>query len=104
MGLASTRALAASTAVLSLLTAGDDVVAGDDLYGGTFRLFDKVFRRLGLTFIYADARDPARSRRRSTPRTRLCWIETPTNPLLRLADIRAGRRRLRCARRALVRR
>ena len=80
--------LAASTAVMSLLSAGDEVLAGDDLYGGTFRLFDKVFRRLGLTFVYTDARDPAAVTGAITPRTRLCWIETPTNPLLRLADIR----------------
>ena len=57
-GLAFNAGLAASTAVLSMLDAGDEVVAGDDLYGGSFRLFDKVFRRLGLKFIYADARDP----------------------------------------------
>jgi cystathionine gamma-lyase len=80
--------LAASTAVMSLLSAGDEVVAGDDLYGGSFRLFDKVFRRLGLTFVYADARDPGAVAAAIGPRTRLCWIETPTNPLLRLADIR----------------
>jgi cystathionine gamma-lyase len=87
-GLCFNSGLAASTAVLSLLSAGDEVVAGDDLYGGTFRLFDKVFRRLGLTFVYADARDPAAVAAAITPRTKLCWIETPTNPLLRLADIR----------------
>jgi cystathionine gamma-lyase len=87
-GLCFNSGLAASTAVMSLLSAGDQVVAGDDLYGGTFRLFDKVFRRLGLTFVYADARDPASLREAITPRTKLCWIESPTNPLLRLADIR----------------
>src|SRR5262249_43046104 len=57
-GLAFNAGLAASTAVLSTLEAGDHVVAGDDLYGGSFRLFDKVFRRLGLSFSYVDARDP----------------------------------------------
>jgi cystathionine gamma-lyase len=88
-GLCFNAGLAASTAVLSLLSAGDEVVAGDDLYGGSFRLFDKVFRRLGLRFVYADARDPRSVAAAITPRTRLCWIETPTNPLLRLADIRA---------------
>jgi cystathionine gamma-lyase len=87
-GLCFNSGLAASTAVLSLLSAGDEVVAGDDLYGGTFRLFDKVFRRLGLAFVYADARDPRTVAAAITPRTKLCWIETPTNPLLRLADIR----------------
>jgi cystathionine gamma-lyase len=88
-GLAFNAGLAASTAVMSLLDAGDHVVAGDDLYGGSFRLFDKVFRRLGLSFTYVDARDPAAVASAIGPRTKLCWIETPTNPLLRLFDIRA---------------
>jgi cystathionine gamma-lyase len=88
-GLAFNAGLAASTAVLSLLEAGDHVVAGDDLYGGTFRLFDKVFRRLGLSFTYVDARDPKAVAAAIGPRTRLAWVETPTNPLLRLFDIAA---------------
>jgi len=88
-GLAFNSGLAASTAVMSLLDAGDHVVAGDDLYGGSFRLFDKVFRRLGLAFSYVDARDPAAVGAALQARTRLVWIETPTNPLLRLYDIRA---------------
>jgi cystathionine gamma-lyase len=88
-GLCFNAGLAASTAVLSLLSAGDEVVSGDDLYGGSFRLFDKVFERLGLKFVYADARDPEAIARAIGPRTKLCWIETPTNPLLRIADIRA---------------
>jgi cystathionine gamma-lyase len=94
-GLAFNAGLAASTAVMSLLDAGDHVVAGDDLYGGTFRLFDKVFRRMGLSFTYVDARDPAAVAAAIGPRTRLCWIETPTNPLLRLYDIRAVARACR---------
>jgi cystathionine gamma-lyase len=88
-GLAFNAGLAASTAVLSLLDAGDHVVAGDDLYGGSFRLFDKVFRRLGLSFTYVDARDPAAVAAAIGPRTRLAWVESPTNPLLRLFDIAA---------------
>jgi len=87
-GLAFNAGVAASAAVLSTLDAGDHVVAGDDLYGGSYRLFDKVFRRLGVTFTYADARDPANVAAAIGPQTRLCWLETPTNPLLRLADIR----------------
>lgn len=87
-GLCFNSGLAASTAVMSLLSAGDHVVAGDDLYGGSFRLFDKVFRRLGLRFTYADGRDPAGLAAAITPATKLCWLETPTNPLLRLADIK----------------
>jgi cystathionine gamma-lyase len=88
-GLAFNAGLAASAAVLSMLDAGDHVVAGDDLYGGTFRLFDKVFRRLGLTFSYVDARDPRAVAAAIGPRTKLAWLETPTNPMLRLCDIRA---------------
>ena len=88
-GLCFASGLAASTAVLSLLSSGDHVVAGEDLYGGSYRLFDKVFRRMGLDFTYGDARDPQAFASLFTPRTRLCWIETPTNPLLRLADIAA---------------
>ncbi len=88
-GLAFNAGLAASSAVMSMLDAGDHVVAGDDLYGGTFRLFDKVFRRLGLTFSYVDARDPRAVAAAIGPRTKLAWLETPTNPMLRLCDIRA---------------
>ena len=88
-GLAFNSGVAASAAVLSMLDAGDHVVAGDDLYGGSYRLFDKVFRRLGLTFTYVDARDAGAVAAAIGPRTRLAWLETPTNPLLRIADIRA---------------
>jgi cystathionine gamma-lyase len=94
-GLAFNAGLAATTAVLSLLDAGDHVVAGDDLYGGTFRLFDKVFARMGLRFTYVDARDPTAVAAAMGPRTRLCWIETPTNPLLRLYDVAAAARACR---------
>jgi cystathionine gamma-lyase len=88
-GLAFNAGVAATTAVLATLSAGDHVVAGDDIYGGSFRLFDKVFSRHGLTFTYVDARDPAAVAGAINARTKLCWLETPTNPLLRLADIRA---------------
>jgi cystathionine gamma-lyase len=88
-GLAFNAGVAATSTVMAMLEAGDHVVAGDDIYGGSFRLFDKVWSRHGLTFTYVDARDPASVGAAITPRTRLCWLETPTNPLLRLADIRA---------------
>jgi len=88
-GLAFNAGVAASTAVLSLLETGDHVVAGDDLYGGSYRLFDKIFRRLGVHFSYVDARNPKAVAAAIQPSTRLCWVETPTNPLLRLCDIRA---------------
>src|SRR5690348_10567138 len=84
-GLAFNSGVAASTAVLAMFDAGEHVVAGDDIYGGSFRLFDKVFRRFGLDFTYVDARDPRAVAAAITPRTKLCWMETPTNPLLHLA-------------------
>jgi cystathionine gamma-lyase len=82
--------LAAISTVLELLDAGAHVVASDDLYGGSFRLFDKVRRRsAALRFSYADLTDPQGLERALEPDTRLVWIETPTNPLLRLADLEA---------------
>ncbi|MCD0416902.1 PLP-dependent aspartate aminotransferase family protein [Rubrivivax sp. JA1024] len=82
--------LAAIATVLELLPAGSHVVSGDDLYGGSFRLFDKVRRQsAGLEFSYVDLADPEALRRAIRPDTRLVWAETPTNPLLKLADLRA---------------
>ncbi len=89
-GLAFASGLAAETAVLGgLLKKGDHVVAGDDLYGGTYRLFEKVFRNWGLDISYADSRDPASFRKAMRRSTRLVWAETPTNPLLNITDIAA---------------
>ncbi len=64
-------------------------MAGNDVYGGTFRLFDKVLRRFDLDFTFADTTDPESLADALTPATRLVWLETPTNPLLRITDIRA---------------
>jgi cystathionine beta-lyase/cystathionine gamma-synthase len=75
--------------VLNLLSAGDHVVVGDDLYGGTYRLFSKVLTRYGLSFTYVDMTDLAAVRAAVRPETKLFWLETPTNPLLKLADIAA---------------
>jgi len=88
-GLCFASGLAATNTVLSLLRAGDEVVAMDDMYGGTFRLFDKVWEKLGVHFVYADLRDPENVRAALGPKTRLVWIETPTNPMLKIADIQA---------------
>ncbi|MGI9050223.1 MAG: cystathionine gamma-synthase [Rubrobacteraceae bacterium] len=89
-GLAFASGLAATTAVMSLLSPGDHIVAGDDLYGGTYRLFDKVLPRTGgLDFTYADTTDPEAFEKALRPETKLVWIETPTNPMLTLSDIRA---------------
>ncbi|HTP30453.1 MAG TPA: cystathionine gamma-synthase [Anaeromyxobacteraceae bacterium] len=85
--LAFASGLAAADALLHLLDAGDHVLASDDGYGGTFRLFDKVFRRLGLEFSFADMSDPGAVERGLRKETRLVWIESPTNPLLKVVDL-----------------
>jgi len=88
-GLAFASGLAATTAVMSLLSPGDHVVAGDDLYGGTYRLFDKVLREGNrIDFDYVDSTDTASVEEALRPETKMLWIETPTNPMLTLSDIR----------------
>ncbi len=79
--------LAAETIVLTDLGAGTRVVAGDDLYGGTYRLFERVFRRLGLDFEYVDTSDLGQVERALQRRTDLLWLESPTNPLLKITDL-----------------
>ena len=81
--------LASLAAVVHLLSSGDHVVLGDDVYGGTFRLLDKVFLRLGIDYTRVDMTDAAATEAAFTPKSRLVWAETPTNPLLKVADIAA---------------
>ncbi len=88
-GLAFASGLAATTAVMLLLDPGDHVVFTEDVYGGTFRLFDKVFQRYGLSFTAVDPTDPDTVAGAMTDRTRLVWLESPTNPLLRIVDVDA---------------
>jgi cystathionine beta-lyase/cystathionine gamma-synthase len=88
-GLAFASGLAATDAVLRLLDSDSHVLAGNDVYGGTFRLFDKVLRRFNLDFTFVDTTDPESVAEALTPSTRLVWLETPTNPFLRVTDIRA---------------
>ena len=89
-GLAYASGLAAeATTCLSLLKKGDHVVSGDDVYGGTYRLFEKVFRKWGLEITYADSKSPASFKKAMRRNTRLIWAETPTNPLLNITDIAA---------------
>jgi cystathionine gamma-lyase len=88
-GLAFASGLAATTAVLSLLRPGDEVVAAADLYGGTYRLLERVFRPWGLVARYTDDPSPEGFARLVSPKTKLVWIETPTNPLLQILDISA---------------
>jgi cystathionine gamma-lyase len=89
-GYAFASGLAAIGTLLELLEAGDHVIASADLYGGSFRLFDKVRRRsAGLEFSFVDLSDVAAVEAAIGPKTRLIWVETPTNPMLRLADLDA---------------
>lgn len=81
--------MAAINAVLSLLKPGDHVVVTDNTYGGTYRLFERVLRQTGLDFTYVDTSDVEATRAAFTDRTRMLFLETPTNPVLRLADIGA---------------
>ena len=89
-GLAFSSGMAATDTVLRLIDSGAHVLAGNDVYGGTFRLFDKVLRRYGLGFDFVDTTDPENIAEALTPQTRLVWLETPTNPLLSVTDIRAA--------------
>lgn len=88
-GLAFGSGMAAEDTVLRLLSSGDHVVMGDDVYGGTRRLFEKVLDRFGLEFTSVDTTRPEAVREAIRPSTRMIWIETPTNPYLRIADIAA---------------
>ena len=89
-GLCFASGLAATATLLQLFDTGTHVIACDDLYGGTFRLFDKVFRRLGFEFTYVDPLGGAAAVEAAMrPTTKLVWIETPTNPMLKLVDIAA---------------
>ncbi|MBJ7409968.1 MAG: cystathionine gamma-synthase [Phenylobacterium sp.] len=89
-GYAFASGLAAIATLLEAFDAGDHIIASEDLYGGSFRLFDKVRRRsAGLEFSFVDLADVSAIEAAITPRTRMVWVETPTNPLLRLADLEA---------------
>ena len=81
--------MAAVDACLKLLASGDHVVCGDDVYGGVTRHFDNVLSFYGLQFTYVDTTDPEAVRSAMTPKTRMLWIETPTNPLLKVTDMEA---------------
>ena len=89
LGLAFASGLAATTAVLAVLKPGDEVAAAADLYGGTFRLFERVFKPWGLVSRYTEDASPGGFAKIITPATKLVWIETPTNPLLQIIDIAA---------------
>lgn len=88
-GLAFSSGMAATDTVLRLLGPGDHLLAGNDVYGGTFRLFERVLRPYGLDFSYVDATDPSQVKSGLRPSTRMIWLETPTNPFLNVSDISA---------------
>jgi cystathionine gamma-lyase len=89
-GFAFASGLAAMATILDLLNTGDHVIASDDLYGGTFRLFERVRRRsAGLEFTFLDMSDPAAVAKALRPNTRMLWVETPSNPLLKIIDLQA---------------
>lgn len=88
-GLAFSSGMAATDTLLRLLAPGDHVLAGNDVYGGTYRLFERVLRPFGLDFSYVEMSDLPAVAQALRPNTRLVWLETPTNPLLKIADIAA---------------
>ena len=88
-GLAFGSGVAATDAVIKLLNPGDEVIAASDMYGGTYRLFSKVFERFGIKFIYVDTTNPGNVQAAITANTKLIWLETPTNPLMNITDIAA---------------
>ena len=88
-GLAFSSGVAATDAVIKLLSPGDEVIAANDMYGGTYRLFTKVFEKFGIKFIYVDTTQLSNIEAVITSNTKLIWIETPTNPLMNISDISA---------------
>jgi cystathionine beta-lyase/cystathionine gamma-synthase len=88
-GLAFSSGVAATDAVIKLLQPGDEIIAGNDMYGGTYRLFNKVFAKFGLKFHYVDMTDVNNVRSYVNKNTKLLWVETPTNPLINITDIAA---------------
>ncbi len=88
-GLAFSSGVAATDAVIKLLNPGDEVIAASDMYGGTYRLFSKVFERFGIKFIYVDTSNAENVKAVITTNTKLIWVETPTNPLMNITDITA---------------
>ncbi|MBL8005226.1 MAG: PLP-dependent transferase [Candidatus Kapabacteria bacterium] len=88
-GFAFASGLAAIDAVIKLLQSGDEVIAVDDIYGGAYRLFTHVYEKFGITFNYIDTTNAENVRKKITPKTKLIWLESPTNPTLKVSDIEA---------------
>lgn len=88
-GLCFSSGMGASDAIIKLLRPGDEVIATDDLYGGSYRMFEKVFAPFGISFRYADMENAASIGKHITAKTKMIWVETPTNPLMKIVDIAA---------------
>ncbi|KAF0239866.1 MAG: cystathionine beta-lyase [Chitinophagaceae bacterium] len=88
-GLAFGSGVAATDAVIKLLAPGDEVIAANDMYGGTYRLFSKIYEKFGIQFTYVDTTDANNIQKAISAKTKLIWIETPTNPLMNITDIEA---------------
>lgn len=88
-GLAFSSGVAATDAVIKLLEPGDEVIAGSDMYGGTYRLFSKIFEKFGIRFLYTDTSNTDNIKKLVSKKTKLIWLETPTNPLMNISDIEA---------------
>jgi cystathionine gamma-lyase len=89
-GFAFSSGMGCVDSIMKLFRAGDHIVCAENVYGGVFRLFDKILQNYGLTFSYVDTRDPQRIADAMTPQTRLVFVETPTNPLMRITDLQAA--------------
>ena len=88
-GLCFGSGMAAIDAVIKLLSPGDEVISTNDLYGGSYRIFTKIFQDLGIVFHFVDMQDPANVAAKINPKTKLIWVETPTNPMMNVVDITA---------------
>lgn len=88
-GIAFSSGLAAVDAVLKLLSSGDEIIAVDDIYGGTYRALHTIYNRFGISVKHVDTSDPGNVLEAITPKTKLVWLETPTNPTLKVSDIKA---------------
>ncbi len=88
-GLAFSSGVAATDTVMKLLVPGDEVIAANDMYGGTYRLFSKIYEKFGIQFTYVDTTHAANIEQAISAKTKLVWIETPTNPLMNISDIEA---------------
>ncbi|HEY4799424.1 MAG TPA: aminotransferase class I/II-fold pyridoxal phosphate-dependent enzyme, partial [Bacteroidia bacterium] len=88
-GICFSSGIGACDAVMKLLRPGDEVIATDDLYGGSYRMFEKIFSPFGIKFHYVDMGNPDTIRKYVTEKTKMLWVETPTNPLMKIIDIEA---------------